>query len=203
MRKAKRVWYGIVVAAVMHVVTNAMAADGLRASSDWQRWQGRLILGTQPSSFRNESRTFNGESPVLKVESLSLLGDYFLSRPFGLTASGGLRATSGMLLGSRLSLASAIPGSSQRLGFNRWAALASPLNDGSDTTTTAPYLGVGYTGLSAKGNWGISADLGLMALNPGSAVRLGRVFNGSQSLDDTLRELRFSPILQLGVSYSF
>jgi len=29
------------------------------------------------------------------------------------------------------------------------------------------------------------------------------VFNGSQSLDDTMRDLRFSPLLQLGVSYSF
>jgi hypothetical protein len=42
-----------------------------------------------------------------------------------------------------------------------------------------------------------------MALNPRSAVRLGKVFNGTLTLDDTLREMRFSPLLQLGVSYSF
>jgi len=65
-----------------------------------------------------------------------------------------------------------------------------------------PYFGFGYTGLPSKAGWGFSADLGVMALNPGSAVKLGRVFGG-QNLDDVLRDMRLSPLVQLGVSYSF
>jgi hypothetical protein len=62
---------------------------------------------------------------------------------------------------------------------------------------------LGYTGLSSKGGWGFSADVGVMALSPGSSVKLGRVFSGNQSLDDLLREMRLSPLVQVGVSYSF
>jgi hypothetical protein len=61
---------------------------------------------------------------------------------------------------------------------------------------------VGYTSLYGKSGWGFSADFGLMALSPGSAVKLGRVLGG-QSLDDVLRDMRLSPLVQLGVSYSF
>ena len=50
---------------------------------------------------------------------------------------------------------------------------------------------------------GHKADVGVMALNPGSAVKLGRVVGGNQSLDDVLREMRLSPLVQVGVSYSF
>jgi hypothetical protein len=51
---------------------------------------------------------------------------------------------------------------------------------------------------SAATTWGVSADLGLMAASPRSAVRLGQ-----QGLDDTLRELRLAPMLQFGVSYTY
>jgi hypothetical protein len=67
-------------------------------------------------------------------------------------------------------------------------------------TPTLPYLGVGYTGLSPRGGWSFNADLGLMSLNPGNAGKLGRVFGGGQSLDDTVRDMRWSPVVQLGVS---
>jgi predicted membrane channel-forming protein YqfA (hemolysin III family) len=52
-----------------------------------------------------------------------------------------------------------------------------------------------------RGGWGFSADLGVAAQNGGNQ-RLMRSLM-SQSLDDTLRELRFTPVLQLGVSYRF
>ena len=58
-----------------------------------------------------------------------------------------------------------------------------------------------------------SAGLALadtVARFPGAPIRfgvgpamLGRVFNGNQSLDDVLREMRLSPLVQVGVSYSF
>ncbi|MFG5407861.1 hypothetical protein ABXN37_06800 [Piscinibacter sakaiensis] len=66
-----------------------------------------------------------------------------------------------------------------------------------------PYLGLGYSAQPARGGWGFSADIGLVAQAPGAVVRLGRVFNGSQTLDDMLREMRLSPLLNVGVSYSF
>jgi hypothetical protein len=37
----------------------------------------------------------------------------------------------------------------------------------------------------------------------GNAAKLGGLPGGPQSLDDTLRDMRWQPILQLGVSYSF
>jgi len=60
-----------------------------------------------------------------------------------------------------------------------------------------------FYSIKAKGGWGFSADLGLLALNPASAVRFGRSLGAGQSLEDTLREMRLSPVLQLGASYSF
>ena len=71
----------------------------------------------------------------------------------------------------------------------------------SDTTgdnATLPYLGFGYTGLSARSGWSFSADLGLVAQTPGG-IKVIR----SQSLDDAVREMRLAPLLQLGVSYAF
>jgi hypothetical protein len=73
-----------------------------------------------------------------------------------------------------------------------------PANDGA-----VPYVGIGYTGLPSRGGWGFSADIGVMALTPESRVKLGRPDGGGQSLDDVLRDLRLSPLVQLGVSYSF
>ena len=35
------------------------------------------------------------------------------------------------------------------------------------------------------------------------ALGMGRVLSGSQSAEDLMRELRMSPMLQLGVNYSF
>jgi len=59
-------------------------------------------------------------------------------------------------------------------------------------------MGVGYTGLSVRSGWSFSADLGLVAQNPGG-LKLIR----SQSLDDAVREMRLAPLLQFGVSYAF
>ena len=64
-------------------------------------------------------------------------------------------------------------------------------------------MGVGYTGLSVRGGWSVSADLGLVAQNPSNAVRLGRLFGSGQNLDDMVRDLRMTPMFQLGVSYAF
>lgn len=189
MRKTVGLWIGVLAlaASAVHAAPNN---DGLPSQVNGQAsggLKGRLSLGTA-TPFRND---FGGaESDPQKINSLSVMGDYYLSKPW-LGNGGGLRATSGVLLGPRASL------------WSSPAVVDRRVADGSpEGSSTLPYLGVGYTGLSDKGGWGLSADLGLMA-SPRSSVRLGKVFNGTQSLDDTLRELRFAPLLQLGVSYAF
>ena len=82
--------------------------------------------------------------------------------------------------------------------FGQGAVLSASVDPANDTATL-PYLGLGYTGLSLRGGWSFSADLGLVARTPGNVVKFGR----SQSLDDTVRELRLELVLQFGVSYSF
>ena len=174
--------------------------DGLRP---WPQWQGRLSLSTSGPALGN-----NG----LDVRSLSLMSDYYFARPsLGGQAAGGFRATSGLIFGARSS--SALSGNTSQLAGrafsvdHRHAAWVSPLApvdvQASTELATVPYVGVGYTGLSHKGGWGFSADVGLVALSPRSAVKLGRVLGGGQSLDEVLRDMRLSPLVQLGVSYSF
>ena len=208
MRSARGWW----AAAVMAAATAGAVAgqgEGLVASDTgtWPRWQGRLSVGTGTPLLHPD--TMNVDSG-LSVNGASLLGDYYFSRRLQGTGSGwGFRATSGVFLGSR---SSSLLWSSQTPGLGGRAfnvdrrsvgglSVASSLDN--NDTSAVPYLGLGYTGMAGKGGWGFSADLGLMALNPGSTVKLGRVFTGGANLDDTLREMRLSPLLQLGLSYSF
>jgi hypothetical protein len=54
--------------------------------------------------------------------------------------------------------------------------------------------------LSVRGGWGVSADLGLAGRSGSNG---GLRVNGNQSFDDLMRELRISPMVQVGVSYAF
>ena len=136
------------------------------------------------------------------------MSDYYLSGSLlGPKRAGGFRATSGVMIGPRsLAWAGPVPGlQGATVSIDRRLFGTSPAasGDASSETPTLPYFGLGYTGLSARGGWSFSADLGLVSLSPGSAVKFGRVFTGAQSLDETVRDMRWSPMLQLGVSYSF
>ncbi len=183
----------------------AAGENGLRVATPegkgaWSRFQGRLTLGVHGASLYADPTGFDpGPS---RLHSLSLLGDYYLTRPFG-AEGGGLRATSGVLLGPRNMLWGSTPAPGAFQIGRRSSPTAQPLDDASDSNGTVPYFGLGYTSLSLRGGWGLSVDFGLMALSPRSAGQFGGVLSGSQSLDGALRDLRLSPILQLGVSYSF
>ena len=158
----------------------AVEGDGLVPSKDtlWPRWQSRLAVGTAASLFRPDP--MNIDRGNLKLAGATLLGDYYFTRSLPrLGDSGGFRATSGVFLGSRSGLLLST-GSATGLGgraFNverRSLAAGSGLNvanDPSPDASAVPYLGLGYTGLSSKGGWGFSADLGLMALAPGGPGR--------------------------------
>ena len=189
-------WTAIaLIASAPACLAASTGGDGLRP---WPQWQGRLSLSTSGPALGN-----NG----LDVRSLSLMGDYYFAGPsLGAQAAGGFRATSGLIFGARLS--SALSGNTSQLAGrafsvdHRRAAWLSPLApvdvQPSTELATVPYVGVGYTGLSNKGGWGFSADVGLVALSPRSAVKLGRVLGGGQSLDEVLRDMRLSPLMQLG-----
>lgn len=176
----------LAAAAALATAATAGADTGLRLPADSWGWQARLGLTTPAAPSVAEfpaARSF-------AVPSAQLLGDYYFTGPGfgGGQVTGGLRATSGLLIGARTP-GLAAPGLSLRR-----AEL------GGDSAGTLPYVGVGYTGLSARGGWAFSADLGLVghARSPGLQWQ-----RSGPSLDEVLRDLRLTPTLQLGVSYSF
>ena len=192
----------------------ATEGDGLKAPSadlTWARWHGRLSLGTSAPAWRASLSDLANAG--LRVNAITVSGDYYFTGAlFDRTSLGGLRATSSLIVGPRAQAAAGQPtlgaqGSGisieRRLLGASAATLATANADSSADQASIPYLGLGYTGLSLKGKWSFSADLGLVALNPGHVVRLGRVFGGGQTLDELLRDMRLAPILQMGVSYSF
>jgi hypothetical protein len=206
--------YAIIHAAVLTGASAAFATggEGLKARADdaqWSRWQGRLSLSTTASSAWR-SRLSQAEPAGLRVEGLNVAGDYYFGGTlFDRVSLGGLRATSGLIVGPRASATTGQPtlgaqGSS--FAIERRLPTSNALSPGTDAPadlSSLPYFALGYTGLSHRGHWSFSADLGLVALSPGNVVKLGRVFGGTQSLDDMLRDLRWAPVLQMGVSYSF
>jgi hypothetical protein len=195
-------------AAADDALASAAEGSGLRAPSEapWSRWQGRLgVVTAAPAPGGRFAAGDDGNA--LQTQSLSLFGDYYFTQQ-GLAPQssygGGFRATGGLLLGNRSMAWSAPPSglggfsvAQRQLGY--WNVNAA--GDGADTGGV-PYVGVGYTGLrslrATGGGWAFNADVGVMALQPNSAFRLGQ-----QALSDTLRDLQFSPLLQVGVSYKF
>lgn len=172
--------------------------------------QGRVRLGL--SATHAEGWLATGQASEARLSGASFLGDYYFGGRHATRdgESAGFRATSGVYLGSRASLwgQTQVPaGSTSLLTVERHSfSLAAPAStgEGDDAgSATVPYLGLGYSSQSLKWGLSFSADFGLMALNPGGALRLGRAFGGGQSVDDLLRDLRLSPVVQLGVSYSF
>jgi hypothetical protein len=134
------------------------------------------------------------------------LGDYYLTGSWlGQRSSGGLRATSGLLMGPMsLTLSGASLGARSGLSLHHQSfSLWSVGGDGGEYSTTLPYFGIGYTGQSTKGTWGFKADFGLVGVGSNSGLRLGNSSNPLQGLDETLRDMRFKPVIQLGMSYAF
>jgi hypothetical protein len=185
-------------------MASAVAAEGRGLVVDperlsWLSLQARLQLSTEPLA----PSVGSFDAAALRPRSAALFGDYYVSRPlFGST--GGMRLTSGVVTGPR----GAVFGPGQAtapapFGVSSASRGAGPsfADTNGESTQTLPYLGIGYSGSSLRGGFSFSADLGLTAQN-GSDQRLARSMT-SQTLDDTLRELRFTPVLQLGVSYRF
>lgn len=180
----------------------ARADRGLVVDADqlpWPKLQTRIGLG-MASPLGADLSLASGAVPL---QGGRVLEDYYFSNgPLMSRARGGFRATSGLLLGGRgpsLSLAT-VPRTGSTLTVSQQAVAG--LGPDAEGNHAVPYLGVGYTGLSLKGGWGFTADVGLMALSPGQGLRLGRLVSG-QSLDEVVRDMQLTPVLQLGLSYSF
>jgi len=205
-------WICATVAAALTGVDARAEGEGLSADAErvpWARFQSRIAYAPGAPGWRADLAP--SERTGLQVGSVGLLGDvYFGSTPSPRAASvGGFRATSGLLIGARSAwLGTVTPPSSGLLATDRrlFGASANPFTYPAETTVdnaTVPYIGIGYSNLSPKSGWHFSADLGVVSQSPGNMVRFGRVFGGSQSLDDVVRDMRLAPVVQLGVSYSF
>jgi hypothetical protein len=201
-------WITLSVASFVPLAALA-GGEGLSTDADrvpWARFQGRIAYAAAATP----TPLAPSDGTGLQVQGMSLMGDVYFGS--SRTSAGGFRATSGLIYGSRTSLAgmsAMAPASGGLLNVDRrlFGASSTGLAYAADPVTessgTLPYLGVGYSSLAARSGWSFSADLGLISLAPANAVRFGRVFGGSQNLDDVVRDMRLTPVIQLGASYSF
>lgn len=195
------------LAGLVSSVNPVQAQDGLRAASGnlaartdaspstTPHWQARF--GVASSATADPSARPQGSS-------LHLLGDYYWQgfRPARFGLSGGFRATSGFLVGERTlsSMFSSMPSSSNTAYSGGVRALR--LGEAErELALAVPYVGVGYSGVSLRGGWGFTADVGLAGTG-GLHMRRDAPTH-SRGADDILRELRLTPVLQIGASYAF
>lgn len=195
----------------------ALAENGLRWSADPSQalddgattagWRGQLAVSVQ-----DPGDAAAWDPSAGRPGNLSLLsGYYFSNRTLGASA-GGFRATGGVI-GAHGTLGLGTLGSSLLApGFTSdrrsYSLTAPPWAGDAGDAAAVPYVGVGYTGLIGKRSltgqgWGVSADLGMTALQPRSAVRLGQAPASLPALGDLVRDLQLNPMIHVGVSYAF
>ena len=214
MRKTLWILNGILAGLTGFAAAPLLAADGdgLVAnpeSSTWSRWQGRVSFGATRPVWRSGLGGFESgglsQSRAARVNSLSMMGDYFFGS--SLASPGGFRATSGLIIGPRSQMSVGQPGLTSGSMFSVGSRLfgQSALPGGVDSpndTATLPYLGLGYTGMASRDGWNFSADLGMVGL--GSTNPSSQPFGASRrSLDDAVRDMRLTPIVQIGLLHSF
>ncbi|MBV8034578.1 hypothetical protein [Roseateles sp.] len=184
-------------AAVLSLVTLVAASAWGDGDAD-PRWQARLQLSA--TDIGSDATPRLGGSHIL---SANLLGDYYLTGSGFSGLRGGLRATGGLLLGTPSMSQSS---SGLALGSGPISAGRRSLSlSGMDAYALEPsanlsYVGIGYTGRVHGSGLAFSADFGLMSGTYGG-LRLGR--SNAQGFEDAMRDLRFKPLLQLGLAYSY
>jgi hypothetical protein len=192
----------------------ALAGEGLKlgaASEFWPGLQTDIKLNAAwvaASPFGLAGLASEGSRAPIGI---SLLSDYYFSKdPTPGQPRSGFRASSGLMMyqgGISLSQVAWASRSAATFGMTSRISLAAvppqALNPSVGSFSALPYVGVGYSGIYPKSSWGFWADVGLVAQSPGNVLGFGRVATGGQSLDDLVRDLRLSPLVQLGVNYSF
>lgn len=163
------------------LICTAVQAEGLRLKPETPLLQARVNLLSGDEA--------NGGSRLLGAQ---LLGDYYL-------AGSGLRLSGGLLMGPHSLLGSGLaPASRGLLGVGHRRLLGGASDEASHNQT---YLGVGYSRYGE--GWGFSADLGVAVSGNASGLRLGGSSAFASSLEDTVRRLQWTPMLQFGVNYRF
>lgn len=122
--------------------------------------------------------TISTDEPSARLTATALLGDYYfrgfrLGKAAGI--AGGFRATSGFV----------------------------PSAGTGGLVANLPYFGVGFSGIGVDGGLAFSADVGLVADRPSDTPGSGRAWFGPQPLDAAVRNLRLTPMLQIGMRYAF
>lgn len=185
-------------AVVLSLATLAALPPASAQGDEQLRWQARLQLNSLDAHAGPTTHLAGS-----RILSANLLGDYYLTHSGFPSLRGGLRATGGLLLGP-LSMAQSSGGLA--LGSGPVAAGRRTLVPvGPDAYALEPsanlsYVGIGYTGRFKRSGFAFSADLGLMSGSMGS-LQLGR--SSAQGVEDAMRDLRFKPLLQLGLAYSY
>jgi hypothetical protein len=194
----------VVLAGSVCMAGAAWAQQGLQLKPNphaFTSWQARLQVS---QSQDDEGLSFDARRGS-RLLSANLLADYYLTGSgLGSGTRGGLRATGGLMLGPMSLLQS-----SSGVALGRGATLTPSLSAGSRSLSllTGPerepnlslsYVGVGYTSYSLRGGWGFSADVGVVG-GGAAGLRLGNSAPQSELSSD----LRYKPIVQFGVSYSF
>lgn len=194
----------------------ALAGDGLKIGAATAMSFGPQTNIRLNASVLNLSPADPWRLPALHQGSMqpagaALLGDYYFSSADTVVGQPrtGFRASSGLIVHqSNVAVGDVAFSGRSAATFG----LATPVHGTAfiGTATAAdysfsavPYLGLGYSGVVEKTGWGYWADVGVVAQRPGGALRFGRDNSGAQGIDDVMRELRLSPMLQLGVNYAF
>ena len=194
---------------------SAHASQGLvspEAEAWWPQWQARLSLmgaSTAAFSLTGPISERGGLIPRPGIQGAALLGDYYFARP----ATGSFRARGGLMLGSvggapllftAVPLDSSAQATAPRLGVTVLSGSSRMLSAGTAEGTEAlPYMGLGYSGTLWRDSISLTADLGLVPERAGAASKVRRALFGNQGMSQALRNLQLSPVLQLGMRYSF
>ena len=184
------------------IVPFAAAANGGLVAGEpdvlWPQWQARISLQSTTASPLSVARLLDSAGAPRVWQGGSVLGDYYFANPgYGsFRASGGLMT--GLQGGAPLLSANAGPRLGMAVQGNGNASAGA-----ADSPGTVPYFGFGFSGGAWSNTLSVTADLGLVADRPGAAAGMGRVLFGNQGFENTLREMRLSPVLQLGVRYAF
>ncbi len=185
----------------------AAAGEGLVAPSPealWPQWQARISLQSasvspvSPSSPSSTSHLLDGTATPRMWQGGSVLGDYYFFSP----GFGSFRASGGLMMGLQGGTPLLSANAGPRLGLSVQGS-GNSAAAGADNPGTVPYLGFGFSGGAWRNALSVTADLGLVAERPGAASGVGRALFGNQGFENALREMRVSPVLQVGLRYTF
>lgn len=208
MRSAVVWWVGVCLFALIgtmnpiaHAEGTGLQAHDSGASTPWPQWQLRLQTIRTSAALASQ---FNFADGLPRLGAARLTGD----RYFGwgrLGDGGGLRASGGVFLGAteQALVAPLATGNSQTVIASSNGTTWSPsLRDqGAETLSASPYLGMGYTTWWARHGLSIAADLGILS---NRSFRLSRpgldISEGALHAD---HETWLSPVLQVQLSYAF